>query len=32
MHLPDRVDLVILEFDTEDPQYVLNLSYLLPLG
>ena len=23
MHLPDRVDLVIVEFDTEDPQYVL---------
>ena len=28
MHLPDRVDLVILEFDTEDPQFVLIPSYL----
>jgi hypothetical protein len=24
MHLPDRVDLVIVEFDTEDPQCVLT--------
>lgn len=23
MHLPDRVDLVIVEFDTEDPQSVV---------
>jgi hypothetical protein len=30
MHLPDRVDLVIVEFDTEDPQFVsspLSCSY-----
>lgn len=26
MHLPDRVDLVIAEFDTEDPQYASSTS------